>query len=101
MALLSIGSSARSPARAGHPKEEESVATSRALGASSQQACAPCATRMRRTQRWTATPLRRETGHWSVVGEAAAGKLFDRRVREHQAVRIFTGGVLPGGPTAS
>ena len=96
MALLSIDRALELLLEQVTPKEEESVALA-ALGASSQQACARHAlTRMRRTQRWTATPLRRERA-WSVVGEAAAGKLFDRPVREHQAVRIFTGGVLPEG----
>ncbi|MEL6663491.1 MAG: molybdopterin molybdotransferase MoeA [Pseudomonadota bacterium] len=32
-----------------------------------------------------------------VIGEAPAGHVFDRRVGEGEAVRIFTGGVLPHG----
>src|SRR5438270_1805176 len=35
-----------------------------------------------------------------VIGEVAAGRPFDRRVGAGQAVRIFTGGVIPGGADA-
>ncbi len=32
-----------------------------------------------------------------VIGEVAAGHPFDGEVKERQAARIFTGGVLPAG----
>jgi molybdopterin molybdotransferase len=32
---------------------------------------------------------------WRVVGESAAGKPFSGQVRDHEAVRIFTGAALP------
>src|SRR5438132_465802 len=35
-----------------------------------------------------------------VIGEVAAGRPFDRRVGAGEAVRIFTGGVIPGGADA-
>ena len=35
-----------------------------------------------------------------VIGEVAAGRPFDRSVRAGEAVRIFTGGVLPDGADA-
>ena len=35
-----------------------------------------------------------------VIGEVAAGRPFDRTLREGEAVRIFTGGVIPDGADA-
>src|SRR2546421_10308782 len=35
-----------------------------------------------------------------VIGEVAAGRPFDRRVGAGEAVRIFTGGVIPDGADA-
>ena len=35
-----------------------------------------------------------------VIGEVAAGRPFDRTLREGEAVRIFTGGVIPDGANA-
>ena len=35
-----------------------------------------------------------------VIGEVAAGRPFDRAVGAHEAVRIFTGGVIPQGADA-
>src|ERR1700712_3491036 len=35
-----------------------------------------------------------------VIGEAAAGRPFDREVGAGEAVRIFTGGVIPQGADA-
>src|SRR3954464_10992512 len=35
-----------------------------------------------------------------VIGEVAAGRPFDRKVGANEAVRIFTGGVIPDGPDA-
>jgi molybdopterin molybdotransferase len=37
---------------------------------------------------------------FSVIGEVAAGRPFDRAVGPGEAVRIFTGGVIPGGADA-
>jgi molybdopterin molybdotransferase len=37
---------------------------------------------------------------FSVIGEVAAGRPFDRAVRPDEAVRIFTGGVIPEGADA-
>src|ERR1700761_3390118 len=37
---------------------------------------------------------------FSVIGEVAAGRPFDRVVRAGEAVRIFTGGVIPDGADA-
>jgi len=34
---------------------------------------------------------------WSVVGEVAAGSVFDRALKEGEAVRIFTGAAVPDG----
>jgi molybdopterin molybdotransferase len=42
--------------------------------------------------RWADMP-----GPWRVIGEAAAGRGFAGRVREGEAVRIFTGAPLPDG----
>ncbi len=36
-------------------------------------------------------------GPWTVTGEAAAGRGFDRRLRAGEAVRIFTGAPVPEG----
>jgi molybdopterin molybdotransferase len=36
-------------------------------------------------------------GPWTVVGESAAGRLFDGSVDTREAVRIFTGAVVPEG----
>ena len=33
-----------------------------------------------------------------VIGEVAAGRPFDRALKAGEAVRIFTGGVIPPGP---
>lgn len=38
--------------------------------------------------------------HFNVIGEVAAGRPFDRAVRSGEAVRIFTGGVIPDGADA-
>lgn len=38
--------------------------------------------------------------HFNVIGEVAAGRPFDRAVRAGEAVRIFTGGVIPDGADA-
>ncbi len=38
---------------------------------------------------------------FKVIGEVAAGRPFDRHVGTGQAVRIFTGGVIPEGATPS
>src|SRR5262249_10947343 len=35
--------------------------------------------------------------HLAVVGEVAAGRPLDREIRPGEAVRIFTGGVMPRG----
>jgi len=37
------------------------------------------------------------TGPWDVVGESAAGAPFEGSINADQAVRIFTGGVVPKG----
>ncbi|MDE2603819.1 MAG: molybdopterin molybdotransferase MoeA [Bradyrhizobium sp.] len=37
---------------------------------------------------------------FEVIGEVAAGRPFDRGVGSNQAVRIFTGGVIPAGANA-
>jgi len=37
---------------------------------------------------------------WEVVGEVAAGSLFDRALKEGEAVRIFTGATVPEGVEA-
>ncbi len=37
---------------------------------------------------------------FNVIGEVAAGRPFDRAVRAGEAVRIFTGGVIPDGADA-
>ena len=80
-----------------NPKEEESVAF-RSLGRIlSAGVFALCAYPHEANSAMDGYALAAGAGPWSVVGEAAAGKLFDRPVREHQAVRIFTGGVLPEG----
>src|SRR6266852_4656427 len=36
----------------------------------------------------------------NVIGEVAAGRPFDRKIRPGEAVRIFTGGVIPDGADA-
>jgi molybdopterin molybdotransferase len=36
-------------------------------------------------------------GPWRVIGESAAGHPFDGEIGQHQAVRISTGALLPGG----
>ena len=98
MALLSIDRALELLLEQVTPKEEESVATSRALGRIlSAGVHAPCAYPHEANSAMDGYALAAGDGPWSVVGEAAAGKLFDRPVREHQAVRIFTGGVLPEG----
>ena len=35
-----------------------------------------------------------------IVGESSAGKVFSRRIKSTQAVRVMTGGVIPGGADA-
>src|ERR1700757_1222918 len=35
--------------------------------------------------------------HFTVIGEVAAGRPFDRALGPGEAVRIFTGGVIPEG----
>ena len=50
----------------------------------------PCALR---------TPRRRKPGS-KVIGEVAAGRPFERAVGPGEAVRIFTGGVIPDGADA-
>jgi molybdopterin molybdotransferase len=37
------------------------------------------------------------TARLKVIGEVAAGRPFERKVGAHEAVRIFTGGVIPDG----
>jgi molybdopterin molybdotransferase len=39
-------------------------------------------------------------GPWIVVGESAAGRFFDGSVQAGEAVRIFTGAVVPDGADA-
>ena len=34
---------------------------------------------------------------WAIIGESAAGAAFSGAIQENQAVRIFTGGVVPEG----
>lgn len=98
MALLSIDRALELLLEPVSPKEEESVAVSLALGRIlSAGVRAPCAYPHEANSAMDGYALAAGDGPWSVVGEAAAGKLFDRAVREHQAVRIFTGGVLPEG----
>ena len=41
--------------------------------------------------------LRAEAGPWRVIGESAAGKPFGGRLEGNEAVRIFTGAVVPDG----
>src|SRR3979411_1934691 len=40
------------------------------------------------------------TARLKVIGEGAAGRPFARKVGEREAVRIFTGGVIPDGADA-
>src|SRR5882762_4733367 len=40
------------------------------------------------------------TARLKVIGEVAAGRPFGRKVGEREAVRIFTGGVIPDGADA-
>src|SRR3977135_2210505 len=40
------------------------------------------------------------TARLRVIGEVAAGRPFERTVGAHEAVRIFTGGVIPDGADA-
>ena len=42
----------------------------------------------------------RARARFTVIGEVAAGRPFDRTVRPGEAVRIFTGGVVPDGADA-
>ena len=42
----------------------------------------------------------RAGARFTVIGEVAAGRPFDRTVRPGEAVRIFTGGVVPDGADA-
>jgi molybdopterin molybdotransferase len=42
----------------------------------------------------------RAGARFTVIGEVAAGRPFDRTVRPGEAVRIFTGGVIPDGADA-
>ena len=41
--------------------------------------------------------LQAGAGPWTIIGESAAGARFDGIVQANQAVRIFTGGVVPEG----
>ena len=43
---------------------------------------------------------RRPAPNFRVIGEVAAGRPFDRAVGQGEAVRIFTGGVIPEGADA-
>ena len=36
-------------------------------------------------------------GPWTIIGESAAGSVFQGTIQTNQAVRIFTGGVVPEG----
>jgi molybdopterin molybdotransferase len=40
------------------------------------------------------------TARLKVIGEVAAGRPFERKLGAHEAVRIFTGGVIPDGADA-
>ena len=42
----------------------------------------------------------RAGARFTVIGEVAAGRPFDRTVHPGEAVRIFTGGVIPDGADA-
>jgi len=41
--------------------------------------------------------LRADQGPWRVIGESAAGKPFGGRLGDNEAIRIFTGAVVPEG----
>lgn len=41
--------------------------------------------------------LKAGPGPWTIIGESAAGSAFHGEVQANQAVRIFTGGVVPQG----
>ncbi len=41
-----------------------------------------------------------DPGPWTVIGNAPAGHPFDGSVGENQAVRLFTGSLIPAGATA-
>ena len=61
--------------------------------------------RRRRCRRWTAMRCARpmppiSRARLKVIGEVAAGRPFERKVGAGEAVRIFTGGVIPDGADA-
>ena len=61
--------------------------------------------RRRRCRRWTAMRCARRMppisrARLKVIGEVAAGRPFERKVGAGEAVRIFTGGVIPDGADA-
>ena len=61
--------------------------------------------RRRRCRRWTAMRCARQMppisrARLKVIGEVAAGRPFERKVGRGEAVRIFTGGVIPDGADA-
>ena len=61
--------------------------------------------RRRRCRRWTAMRCARPmpptlSARLKVIGEVAAGRPFERKVGAGEAVRIFTGGVIPDGADA-
>ena len=65
--------------------------------------CAP--SRRRRCRRWTAMrcarPMPRPcAARLKVIGEVAAGRPFEKTLGAGEAVRIFTGGVIPDGADA-
>src|ERR1700730_16518732 len=47
-----------------------------------------------------AADARELTARLKVIGEVAAGRPFERKVAAGEAVRIFTGGVIPDGADA-
>lgn len=41
-----------------------------------------------------------DPGPWTVIGSAPAGHPFDGKIGENQAIRLFTGSIVPAGATA-
>ena len=107
MALMPVADALAAILAGAEPLPEEMVALDAALSSHPRRATSRHGgrSRRRRCRRWTAMRCARRMppisrARLKVIGEVAAGRPFERKVGAGEAVRIFTGGVIPDGADA-